>query len=33
MNKKRKKRETFPFKMLFDLSRYDFRFPRYRRVK
>ncbi len=27
------KRDTFPFKTLFCLSRYDFRFPRYRRVK
>ena len=27
------KRGTFPFKMLFHSSRYDFRFPRYRRVK
>ena len=27
------KRGTFPFKMLFHSSRYDFRFSRYRRVK
>ena len=26
-------RETLPFKTLFRLCRYDFRFPRYRRVK
>ena len=26
-------RGIFPFKTLFDLSRYDFRFPRYRRAK
>ena len=29
----RQKRGTFRFKTLFDLSRYDFRLPRYRRVK
>ena len=27
------KRGTLPFKTLFHLSRYDFRLPRYRRVK
>ena len=32
-NKDHWKRGTFPFKTLFDLSRYDFRFRRYRRVK
>ena len=26
-------RGIFPFKTLFDLSQYDFRFPRYRRAK
>ena len=29
----RRKRGIFPFKTLFGLSRYDFRLPRYRRVK
>ena len=28
-----KKRGILPFKILFYLSRYDFRFPRYHRVK
>ena len=32
-NVHRKKRRTFPFKILFVSSRYDFRFLRYRRVK
>ena len=27
------KRGSFPFKTLFELSLYDFRFPRYRRIK
>ena len=27
------KRGTLPFETLFDLFRYDFQFPRYRRVK
>ena len=31
--KDRQKRGSFPFKTLFRLSRYDFRLPRYRRVK